>query len=581
MRISVRPKLGIILSLVTILMVTSSFLVISISSRGSGAHAASVAGASNQVSGTLAAQTLKLGGQQPVQAASQTIYAAPAHFGKQNVNAATTAARKALVANGPSVQNGSATTVLHNFSGLSGLDTATIAGIRVHPPDQGMCVGHDASIAGNPEVVFELINLVVAQYNTSGVVQKSALMPSGKESLNAFFNEPGIPFLGGELTSDPRCIFNQPTDTFFFSTLAFCAPIFGCPGTAVESHQDLIVYNATSGKATEYKFDSSFPTHVGCPCLGDQPKIGVDNNAIYLSVDEYQDLAAGGTIENGADVFIFSKPQLVAQTAVNFTVFTQLTLSGFPVTSLQPAISTSSTDTEFLANSFPFLDALGIIPNPVANTLGFWKVTGDSNVTTGNFNAVIMAGKVITSESYFFPVPALSSGLGTPRSSAFLNPDDSRLQQCQFVSGNTWCALTTAINIKNDSATRDGVAWFKLSTTGNIAAQGYVASIGNYLIYPAIIHSASGSTGIVFTLTSGSINPSAAFAFAGSGTAFGGVRIAARGAAPSTDGAVRWGDYSAAALDLNGKDLWMATEYVPSGFTDPRINYGTRVFAVA
>ena len=155
------------------------------------------------------------------------------------------------------------------------------------------------------------------------------------------------------------------------------------------------------------------------------------------------------------------------------------------------------------------------------------------------------------------------------------------MQACQFVSGDIWCSLPTAIAIDKDPQTRDGVAWFKLSESGSIAAQGYVASRGNYLIYPAIVHSASGSTGIVFTLTSGSINPSAAYVFASSGTNFGGVHIAALGAAPSTDGASRWGDYSAAALDPNGTDLWMATEYVPSGFTDPIINYGTRIFDVA
>ncbi len=571
MRISVRPKLSIILSLVTLLTVIGGFMVVAVASRGPGAHAA---GASNQVSGTLAAQTLKRGGQAPTQAASSTVYAAPAHSGQQ-----TTAAAPSTSGAAPSVLT-SAPTLLHNFNGLSGLDTTTIAGVRVHPPDQGLCVGHDASIAGNPEVEFELINLVVAEYNTSGKVQTSALMPSGKESLNNFFNEPGVPFGGGELTSDPRCIYDKSTDTFFFSVLAFCFPGAGCT-TAVESHLDLIVYNATTGAAKEYTVNSSFPTHAGCPCLGDQPKIGVDNNAVYLSVDEYQDLAAGGTIENGADVFIFSKPQLVAQTAVNFTAFTQLTSNGITVFSLQPAISTSPTNTEFLVNSFPFLDSAGT-PNPVANTLGFWEVTGDSNVTTGNFSAVELQGEVIHSESYAFPVAAISTGSGAPRSSAFLNPDDDRLQQCQFVSGNTWCSLPTAVNIKNDSTTRDGVAWFKISTTGHIAAQGYVTSIGNYLIYPAIIHSATtGSTAIVFTLTSGSINPSAAYAFASSGTNFGGVHIAARGAMPSTDGSSRWGDYSAAALDPNGKDLWMATEYVPSGFTDPIINYGTRVFDVA
>ena len=561
-------KVALFSLLTMIALLLSAFATGAVFAKGASASVST----STSTHGQLLPHSLRLGAQNSAPATSQTVYAAPEHSGKANSTSAPGVGA-------PPTTTSAAPTLLHNFDGLAGKDLAKIAGVLVHPPDQGLCVGHDASIAGNPKVEFELINLVVAEYNVNGVVQTSALMPSGKESLNDFFNEPGIPFLGGELTSDPRCIFDKPTDTFFFSIVAFCAPAFGCPGKTVESHQDLIVYNATSGKAKEYKVDSSFPTHPGCPCLGDQPKIGVDNNAIYLSVDEFEDLAAGGTIEDGADVFIFSKPQLVAQGPVNFTVFTNLAIGGIPVTSLQPAISTSPTNTEFLANAFPSLaDGEN---NPVADTLGFWKVTGDSNVTTGNFGAVLIVGKVIRSESYAFPVLALSTGSGARRSSAFLNPDDDRLQACQFESGNLWCALTTAININKDPATRDGVAWFELSTSGSIAAQGYVAKTASYLIYPAIVHSASGSTGIVFTLTSGSVNPSAAFVFAPSGTNFGGVQIAARGAAPSTDGSSRWGDYSAAALDPNGKDLWMATEYVPGGFQNPIINFGTRIFDVA
>ncbi len=575
MRFPLRSKLGIILSLVTILTLVSGFMVMAIASRGLGAHAASSAGVSYKTAhGQVAANPLQLGGQNPAPATSTTVYAAPDHFGTPNA-----AAQNAPAAAGLSSLKGAATTVLHNFDALSGMDNANVAGILVHPPDQGLCVGHDASITGNPNVEFELINLVIAEYNVNGVVQKSALLPSGKENINNFFNEPNLPFFGGELVSDPRCIFDQPTDTFFLTALAACSPAVGCT-KALESHIDLVVYNATSGKAKEYKFNDTFPANLGCPCLGDQEKIGVDNNAVYLSVDEFQDWAAGGTIENGADVFIISKPQLVSQMTANFTATTDLALGGIPVTSLQPAISTSATDTEFLVNSFPFLaDGEN---NPVAHTLGFWTVTGDSNVTTGNFNAVVFSAKVINSESYAFPVLALSSGSGAPRSSAFLNPDDSRLQTCQFVSGDVWCSLSTAININGDPATRDGVAWFELSTSGSIAGQGYVASAGNYLIYPAIVHSASGSTGIVFTLTSRSTNPSAAYVFRAPGqTKFGGVHIAALGASPSTDGAARWGDYSWATLDPNGTDLWMATEYVPSGFQNPRTNFGTRIFDLA
>lgn len=528
-------------------------------------------------SGKLAAQSLRLGAQGAPAAPPQQSFAAPNHAGSPQAapasNAPGATGLPQLKANSPAL--------LHNFNGLSGVDNAKVAGVLVHPPDQGLCVGHDASISGNPEVEFELINLVVAEYNVNGVVQKSALMPSGKESLNNFFNEPGTPFVnGGELVSDPRCVFDKPTNTYFFSVVAACSPAVGCT-TALESHMDLIVYNATSGKAKEYKIDDTFPTHLGCPCLGDQPKIGVDNQAIYLSVDEYQDWAAGGTVENGSDVFILSKPQLVAQTTTNFTVFTDLTIGGIPVTSLQPAISTSATSKEFLVNSFPFLaDGEN---NPIAHTLGSWVVTGDSNVTTGNFHAVFISGKIISSETYAFPVLALSSGAGTPRSAAFLQPDDSRLQTCQFVSGDTWCSLSTAVNIKNDPETRDGIAWFELSTSGNIAGQGYVASATNYLIYPAIVHNASGTTGIVFTLTSRSINPSAAYVIRASGqSTFSGIQIAALGVSPSTDGASRWGDYSFATLDPNGRDLWMATEYVPPfSSQNPITNFGTRIFDVA
>ena len=443
MPLSKRSKLSVVLSLVIILTVVSGFMVMGISSRGSATHAASTAGVSyNTANGKLAGNPVQLGGQQPVNAAPQQVYAAPSHFGKPNVNATTAAARNAPAADGLSVQQ-SATTLLHNFKGLSAMDNANVAGILVHPPDQGLCVGHDASIVGNPEVVFEIINLVIVEYNVNGAVQKSALLPSGKENINNFFNEPNLPFFGGELVSDPRCIYDQPTDTFFLTALAACSPAVGCT-TALESHIDLIVYNATSGAAKEYKIDDTFPTHPGCPCIGDQEKIGVDNHAVYESVDEFQDWADGGTIENGADGFIISKPQLVAQVPANFTAFTDLAIGGIVVTSLQPAISTSATNTEFLANSFPFLDPAQTQPNPVANTLGFWKVTGDSNVTTGNFNAVVISAKIVSSESYAFPVAAVSTGSGARRSSAFLNPDDSRLQTCQFVSGDVWCALTTA-----------------------------------------------------------------------------------------------------------------------------------------
>src|SRR5207253_10787233 len=111
---------------------------------------------------------------------------------------------------------------------------------------------------------------------------------------------------------------------------------------------------------------------------------------------------------------------------------------------------------------------------------------------------------------------------------------------------------------------------------------------GRYLIYPSIMRTSQGTTAIVFTATSPSLNPSAAYVVRKSdATHFGGIDIAARGTKPhisdaETDqGRPRWGDYSAATLDPNGRDIWLATEYIPPlPNQNPLDNWGTRVFDI-
>jgi hypothetical protein len=576
MRFSARSKVGILLALLTISTLIGAFMVTALS-RGAPVSARS---SGQTFHGKLGHATLKQFNHLKAKPGrhsntSGKRHNLPAHLAKP-INAGRTASKIHL---GPGVDSTAVLgakvkegTVLQNFNGLSSLDSNILAGIDVLPPDQGLCAGHDSSITNNPNVEFELINLAVAEYDPSGNSQTSTLLPFGPVSLNVFFGEPGIPFLGGELTSDPRCLYDAATDTFFYTALA--------SDLATESHFDIVVYNATSGAIAEYTVDTTDSANTNCPCLGDQPKIGVDHHAFYVSMDEFP---LGFGAQNGAEVFVLSKSQLVNQVTTLFVSFNNITLGGIPVTSLQPSISITTTNTEFLVNSFPFLDGFQNI-NPIAHTLGFWTVTHDEAVTDGSFSEVTLTGNIIKSETYAFPVAAQSSGDGVFTSS-FLNPDDDRMQQCMFVDGAVWCSLTTAVAINGDPVTRDGVAWFKIdASAGKVQKQGYVASAGNYLIYPAIAHTHEGSTTIVFTITSPNLDPSAAYVIRKSGQSkFGGIKVVAIGFDPSNSGSFRWGDYSAAALDINGKDLWMATEYIPPpadqglGLT----NHGTRVFEVS
>ncbi|HKF36665.1 MAG TPA: hypothetical protein VKB35_07145, partial [Ktedonobacteraceae bacterium] len=444
-------------------------------------------------------------------------------------------------------------------------------------PDQGLCAGF---LTGT-KVVGEIINDVVAFYTPNGSLFSS------KENLNVFFAEPAA-----EALTDPRCYFDPNTLAWFFTSLASPNPATFIPG-----HVDVAVLHANLTKFV-FRVDVTFAANAagGCPCLGDQPKLGVDQNNVYISVDQFN---TAETLETGADLIALSKSELVAGShATREVVFLNLALAGIPVVGLQPAITTSTANEEFLLNSFPF-DAQGN-NNSSSRTLGLWSLGDTASVTTGGIPT--LSAMTITSELYTFPAAALTTnGLSL---ATFSN--DSRMQQVQYIDGQLWGALDTALLFKGSPVAFDGIAWFEIhprvDSSGMIAGgtftnQGYVGSVGNYLIYPAIEHTAAGTTGIAFSLTNPTLNPSTGYVTRSSTSGgFGAIHITAVGSGPDIGFTCalgfpqqcRWGDYSWAALDPNGQDIWMASEYIVPAIATQVVkkmtfqtNWGTRVWDVA
>jgi len=569
MRFSARSKVGILLSLVTILTLISAFAATTFMG-GHGTQAAHASHSRSFHAHRMSAAGHKAHVAKPVQHAvnkhaAKKFYAVASHLGKSKSSAKLNAARQhapGLAAAdsspllGPRVNEGG---ILHNFHGLTATESGLLEGVFVLPPDMGLCVGNDASIAGNPKVVFQIINLAVQETDTSGNLVSSDLLPAGQLDMSTFFGEPGIPFFGGELVSDPNCIFDPSTDTFFFEAIAA-----NIPGPANESHADLLVYNAATGDATEYQFDTTDlgnTTGFGpCPCLGDQGKLGIDNNAVYISMDEFP---LSVNVQNGAELLAIHKSEVVAQDTVIFaSQFVNIVdpNSGIPITSLQPAVSVSPSNVEYLLNSFPFTDQFQSI-NPTSKALGFWTVTNDEDIPNTD---VTLTGTDIASERYAFSVPAASTGDGIVFATQIQN-NDNRLMQAEFIGGNVWAALESSVNIAGDPVTRDGVAWFKVGVhSQTVRAQGFIGSSHNNLLFPSINVTTEGTVGIGFSITGPSLNPTAAYVVRKSGAShFGSIVRANTGLSPSFngDGNVRWGDYSRATLDTNGKDIWMATEF--------------------
>ena len=464
--------------------------------------------------------------------------------------------------------------VTHNFNGLSDLDSDNLNGFAITPPDQGLCVGRDNTLSGRPNAVWEPINLAARETTANGTLLRPDV------NLATLFQDP---FAEG----DVRCLYDPGTQTFFFTEIGF--PV--ASGPAADDNNttaDVVVMNARGAAA--YQFDTSLGGPAAGDCFGDQPKTGFDNNALVISTDEYC-----GPQENnyeGAIVLAISKSQLVHEAAtVNDSVLGPVALQGNPVVGLDPAINTGG-GTSYFVNSVPFL-ASGD-NNPVGKTLGVWALRNDASVTTGH-GAPVLTGTAIRSQPYAFPVPATSTGDGSTTtvdgtvvtSEAALNPDDSRMSgPVEVTRGPGGVQLTTALDaaVTVKGSTTDAAAWFTVSPTfKRVVNQGYVIAKGANLLYPAIQPQRFGPSEMVFTITSATINPSAAFATVGSGK----ITTVATGAGPHVSfsdalfNEARWGDYSFVALDPTGSGIWLATEYIPpAADQDPLDNWGTYVFEV-
>jgi hypothetical protein len=451
--------------------------------------------------------------------------------------------------------------LLQNFNGISSRDSGAVNfGQEFEPPDQGLCVGNG--------FVVEMVNSAFTVYRPNGA------KVIGPFNVNDPFNEGAF-----EFTTDPRCHYDAATNTWF-ATVAFIS------ADSTKSHLDVAVNN--SGDPTQvwktYQIDTTSlggktgPKHNGCPCFGDQPTLGIDAYNLYVTTNDFSIL---GPEFNGAQIYAISKSDLVnLSPGPHFVHFDNLDIGGAQAATIQPALTTGNPSAEYFLNA---LDPNGTFDQRI----GVWALTGRSGIANGQKPK--LSSLVLTSEAYGIPPSAEQKGSATP-----IDAGDDRMQQTQYIDGNVWGALGTSVTIPGDPAARAGVAWFKvrpalsgsvLSPTTSLAAQGYLAATGTYLMYPGIQAAHNGTTAMVVSASGKNRYPSAAYSVMPTGaTQFGNVRVAAAGTTNYDPNGGRWGDYSWAVLDPSGKSIWMATEYVPpkpSQTADGRRNWGTRVFDAA
>ena len=490
--------------------------------------------------------------------ARRTPGSGPAHMfskGARHRPGAHFSALEAVPVAGSSAVSRSATSTrtLSNFNGTSSRDSQfTNYNLEFEPPDQGLCEGNG--------FVLEPVNSAYRIFRTNGKTIR------GPFNVNDLYN------VGGkEFTSDPRCWYDRATTTWF-NVILFLNDT-GTVGTvliAVRHAKDPL------GLWNEYSIDATDPGGRGCPCFGDQPRIGIDQQNLYITADEF---SIQHPPFNGAELWVIDKAGLVAgKPKVNFVQFTHLSIAGHQTMAPQPALSVGKTNAEFMLSSLDF-------NNAGDHRLGLWAITNRAAVTAGGLPT--LSSTVINSEAYASPPKPPQKG-----SPSTLDGGDDRMQQTAFTGGTVWGELGTAVTPAGDTTPRAGGAWFQVKPRlasgvvagGSIVRQGYVAVRGKYLIYPAVQPDAAGNAAMVFTETSRSMFPSSAYATLRAGASnFGAPVVSARGSGPYFKGSTRWGDYSFAVPATESDSAWLATEYIPpksSQTTDGQQNWGTRVVQV-
>jgi len=333
-------------------------------------------------------------------------------------------------------------------------------------------------------------------------------------------------------------------------------------------------------------------THPNCPCLPDQPLIGLDSNGLYISTNEFSVFGNGF---NGSQLYGISKQKLAAAAdGATGAIYVGYVNAGGLATpdvggvwySVQPASYTPNEDdsgynAEASAHNGVeyFLSALEFFG--VGDTrVALWALTNTNSLQTNNPQLGVQIKTITTQTFYTGP-----GNLNQKGSTGQIQSNDDRMNQVTKNGNTLFGAVNTALS--DSSGAKAGIAywgikphWNHNTLSGSVAVQGYVAVNGDSVVFPSIAMNRDGVGMMAFSLIGPDYYPSAAFVrFSNHGGANGPVVVAGAGVAPYASFGVvpgvsagRWGDYSAVADDTG--NVWGAAEYIPTASFGAAANGG-------
>jgi hypothetical protein len=394
----------------------------------------------------------------------------------------------------------------------------------------------DANGAIGPAHFVEFINGRYSVFDkTTGLRQQTST------DLDFWINA-GVPLPGNLSTSDPRIVYDPPSQRWF------ATQVDEDPNVQL-TNRFLFAVSSTSDPTRSWTA-FAFRVNPQSNGFGDFPTLGIDTNGVYLGAEEFDEV--GNDV--GPVLVMIPKADVLANppTVDNRIFFGVLPNGGVA----QSAVTRGSAST-----GEPVL-AIGDLGGPqdtgTHSTLAAYSIGANST----SDSPVLAASKVLTVPSYTVPLdPTQPNGLNN------LDDGDARISATVYrVNDLLYAVHSTEVN------NRAAIQWFKLNAVDLTLIQSGTLTDPNLdLFYPSIAANSEGIVVIAFNASSTTTYVSS-YARVGQTTnnqvTFGPMILLKSGAASfltsDSSGTSRWGDYGATSIDpLNANHFW-TIQTIPS-----------------
>jgi hypothetical protein len=460
-----------------------------------------------------------------------------------------------VVGNGPTADGFNGLDLVQMQAAGHGKYAGTNSGLE--PPDQALCVGNG--------FVLEGVNQAWRVHKTN-----SQTIPDTTQTITEFFKiPPSQATPPSSFVSDPRCVYDATSGHWFAITLEADEASGLTEIPFLRSHTYIAVSRTADPTKTwdVYSIDvtddglNGTPLHHSCPCIDDQPLIGINGSGLYISANQFsnseifpfspptQVWQVIGTLpdyRNGqAQLYAMSKQALIGAKGGTMPPVVSFDTGTVPVPAADQGKSPISLWSSLQPASPPPGDRTA---NPSQGVEYFlsqldFQGTGDNRIAVWAMNntaflqskpsSVRLLNKVITTNSGTYTSAAfgveqknttnpkkdrpIGDRCGCPLEK--LNANDDRMQQVTLINGALWSAMNTALP-DAFGVHRSGIMYFKVQPSvdgrgqlgATMARDGYVQVKNNNVIFPSIAANTRGAVAMFFTLTGHDYFPSAAWA---------------------------------------------------------------------